>query len=160
MNALFGLEIPGGLGQPVQLLAIVGGAAVGAFGSGLLAQGMTRWMTMKSLPRLPTMIVRGLGGVVLGLVTAMFVWQGGTWGPGGPGGAGNPGANGTGDATDQNKDVAAVAPDDAKDKTTSQDANPPPPESVLRLEVLDGPGGRVGGRAATALLTECRAKSS
>ena len=137
MNAFFSIDIPGWLGQPVHLLAIVGGAAVGAFGSGLLAQGLTRWMTMKSLPRLPTMVVRGLGGVVLGLLTAMWVWQGGSWGPGGPGGAGNAGV-GNGDATDPNKDVAAVSPDDAKDKdkTAPQDENPPPPGSVLRLEVL------------------------
>ena len=40
---------------------IVGGAAVGAFGSGLIAQLTTRWLTMKKLPPLPTTVMRGAG---------------------------------------------------------------------------------------------------
>lgn len=124
---------------PKQVLMVVGGAAVGALGLGLIAQLMTRWLTMKKLPPTPTMAARGVGGVALGVLTAMWVWQNGGWGPGGVGGLGIPG-NGPGTVAtqpDADKTPASVAdlPRD-KDKTSPDNGNAPSPESVLRLEVL------------------------
>jgi len=121
-----------------QVLMIVGGAAVGAFGSGLIAQLTTRSLTTKKLPPLPTTVIRGLGGVALGVLTAMCLWHGaGGWGLGGGNGVGIPG-NGPGETkTDTDKSPAKVAEDvKDKDKVSPDEANPPSPESVLRLEVL------------------------
>ena len=122
---------------PKQVLMILGGAAVGAVGLGVIAQLLSRWLTMKKLHPLPTTTARVVGGLALGLLTAMWIWQGGGWGPGGTGGVGVPG-NGPGAAkTDADKGQTKT-PEDAKDKDkiSSDEANPPSPGSVLRLEVL------------------------
>ena len=137
MNIFNGLDPMEILSKPVLLLATLGGAAVGAFGSGLIAKLMTRWLTMKKLPPLPTAVARGVGGVALGLLTALWVWQGGggTGGPSGPGGMGGTGTSETKPEADKAPaNVADVAQD--KDKTAPDDVNPPSPENVLRLEVL------------------------
>ena len=121
-----------------QVLMIVGGAAVGAFGSGLIAQLTTRSLTTKKLPPLPTTVIRGLGGVALGVLTAMCLWHGvGGLGFGGGNGVGIPG-NGPGETKTDTDKSQAKAPEEAtdKDKASSDEANPPSPESVLRLEVL------------------------
>ena len=124
---------------PKQALMVVGGAAVGALGLGLFAQLMTRWLTMKKLPTTPTNVARGAGGLALGVLTALWVWQGGGWGLGGAGGTGLPGNGpGTGETKpEEDKAPANVANETTdKDKTAPNEANPPAAESVLRLEVL------------------------
>ena len=90
MTMFSGQDLMEILSKPVLLLATLGGAAAGAVGSGLIAQLTTRWLTMKKLPPLPTAVARGAGGLALGLLTALWVWQGGG-GSGGPGGVGVPG---------------------------------------------------------------------
>ncbi len=122
---------------PKQVLMILGGAAVGAVGLGVAAQLLTRWLTMKKLHPLPTTVARGVGGVALGLLTAMWIWQGGGWGPGGTGGFGVPGNGPGATKTDADKGQEKT-PEEAKDKDkiSSDEANPPSPESVLRMEVL------------------------
>lgn len=126
-----------GFGKPEQILAIVGGAAVGAFVFGLIAQLMTRWLTTKPLPPFPTNTIRLVGAMLVGLLTAMWVWQGGGWGPGGLGGPGNS----TGTGADQTKTDVGAAP--TKEQEASKDPNKPldkgpaaPPETVLRIEAL------------------------
>ena len=127
-------------GKPEQILAIVGGAAVGAVGAGLLAQLLCRWMTTRKLPPGPTMVVRAIGGIVLGLLTAMWVWQGGGWGPFGPGGPGGHDNAGPGPAKPEANKPPEASPN--KNSTDTQPQPPPeketptPPESVLRVEVL------------------------
>ncbi len=71
------LLVAANVGQPVEWLAIAGGAAVGAFVCGLAAQLLCRGTTGKKLPPLPLLSVRILGGVVAGVITAMCVLNGG-----------------------------------------------------------------------------------
>jgi hypothetical protein len=124
------------LGHPEKILAILGGAAVGAFLSGLSAQMLSRWMTTKKLPPLPTQIIRFVGGVALGILTAMWIWQGGGWGPGGLGGTGT--TDGTGGETKSDaKNGTAKEPEKSKEQSQSPDkGQPAPPETVLRIEAL------------------------
>lgn len=125
-------------GQPQQWLAIAGGGALGAFGTGLAAQLLSRWLTTRKLPPLPVMAVRGIGGVVVGLLTAMWVLQGGSWGLGGPGGpphADGPGTKssadkGPGKGVAEEKKTPAENKDDAKATSTSS-------EVVMRIWVLN-----------------------
>jgi hypothetical protein len=127
-----------GFGRPEQILAIVGGAAVGAFVFGLIAQLMSRWLTTKKLPPFPTNTIRGVGGVLLGLLTAMWVWQDGGWGPGGLGGPGNADGTGAGDVKpDSDKGPPKDEREASKDPSKPPDkGQPAPPEMVLRIEVL------------------------
>jgi hypothetical protein len=124
------------LGHPEKILAILGGAAVGAFLSGLLAQMLSRWMTTKKLPPFPTQVIRFVGGVALGILTAMWIWQGGGWGPGGLGGPGT--TDGTGGETKSDaKNGATKEPEKSKEAGQSPDkGQPAPPEAVFRMEAL------------------------
>jgi hypothetical protein len=116
------------LSKPEQILAVVGGAAIGALGVGLIAQLLSRWLTTKKLHPVATNVARGLGGAALGVLTAMWVWQGSGWGPNGPGGPGNAAQNGLTNSS-PDKSAPAVAPDDER-----------PPDvkgtETLRVEVL------------------------
>jgi hypothetical protein len=138
MTIPFGFAVLEAFSKPQELLAIAGGAAVGALGTGLLAQLLSRWLTTKKLPHFPTMTARGVGGAVVGLLTAMWVWQGGTWGPGGPGGPGSPGAPSVGDSKpdDNAKDKTSPETPKVADKATVDEGPPVPTESVLRIKVL------------------------
>ena len=121
-----------------QVLMIVGGAAVGAFGSGLIAQLTTRSLTTKKLPPLPTTVIRGLGGVAGGPVDGdVFVARRRRLGVGGGNGNGISAGNGTGETKTEADKSQAKAPEEATDKNklSPDEANPPSPESVLRLEV-------------------------
>ena len=120
--------------RPEMWLAIVGGAAVGAFVSGLLAQLLCRAMTKRKLPPIPTLLVRVVGGVLLGALTAMWVWQGGGFGPGGPGGPG--GLTGTPGPLNANPDKDKPPSPKPPDQPTDKDKPPPPKSNVLRVEVL------------------------
>jgi hypothetical protein len=125
------------LGHPEQILAILGGAAVGAFGSGFLAQMLARGMTTQKLPPFPTQMIRCVGGVALGILTAMWIWQGGGWGPGGQGGPGTTEGTGAGDVKPETDKGPTKEPE-----TTTEPGKPldkgqsAPPETVLRIEAL------------------------
>lgn len=126
-------------GKPEQILAIVGGAAVGALVLGLIAQIMTRWLTTKKMPPFATNTIRLVGAVLFGLLTAMWVWQGGGWGPGGLGGQGSNDGTGAGDVK---PDATKATKEPEKSKELSQAPNknqPTPPETVLRIDVLSDP---------------------
>ncbi len=126
-----------GFGKPEQILAIVGGAAVGAFLFGLIAQLLSRWLTTKPLPPFPTNTIRGVGGVLVGLLTAMWVWQGGGWGPGGLGGTGTTDGTGVGDVKPDSTNGATKEPEKSKEINPSPDKGQPAPlETVLRIEAL------------------------
>ena len=154
MTIPIGFAVLEAFGKPQEILAIAGGAAVGALGSGLLAQLLSRWLTTKKLPHFPTMATRGVGGVVFGLLTAMWVWQGGSWGPGGPGGPGSPGAPGVGDikTDDKNSDKASPEPPKTLDKPAVEDGPSVPAENVLRIKVLtdEALNARAGDQAVQA----------
>jgi hypothetical protein len=132
-----------GYGTPEQWLAILGGAAIGAFASGFFARMLCRAMTKRQLPAIPTTILRIVGGLLVGFLTALWVWHGFGFGPGGNG-PGNSNGNGNGD----NKQEANKPPEPTrdKDKPPAPPAPPPAPPappappiaptSVLRLEAL------------------------
>jgi hypothetical protein len=127
-----------GFGKPEQILAIVGGAAVGAFVFGLIAQLMSRWLTTKPLPPFPTNTIRLVGGVLVGLLTAMWVWQGGGWGPGGLGGPGTTEGPGASQAKPDAGNAPTKEPEASKEQSKPPDKERfAPPETVLRIEVLE-----------------------
>src|SRR5207245_56874 len=67
-------------------LAILGGAAFGAFLIGAIGQFATRLLTSKKLPVWGVRTLRLLGGVVGGWLIALWVLSSGGSGPGGSGG--------------------------------------------------------------------------
>jgi hypothetical protein len=126
------------LGHPEKILAILGGAAVGAFGSGFLAQMLSRAMTTRKLPPLPTTAIRCAGGVALGILTAMWIWQGGGWGPGGLGGPGTTEGPGASQAKPDAGNAPTKEPEASKEQSKPPDKERfAPPETVLRIEVLE-----------------------
>ena len=127
-------------GQPVEWLAIAGGAAVGAFVFGLAAQLLCRATTGKKLPPFPLLTVRILGGVVAGVLTAMCVLSGGgngLWpfgGPGGPGDHTGPTANS--DQKPRPADARRSEPHPARHTADKEIPTPAKPENTMRVEVL------------------------
>ena len=127
-------------GKPEQILAIVGGAAVGAFAFGLIAQLMTRWLTTKKMPPFATNTIRLIGAILCGLLTAMWVWQGGGWGPGGLGGQGIDEGTGAGEVKSTSTKETTTEPEKSKEIIQSPNTNQPaPPETVLRIDVMSDP---------------------
>jgi hypothetical protein len=120
-------------GPVVRVLAVVGGAVVGAFAVGLLAQLLVRALTAQKLPRWPLLAIRLMGGILAGWLVALLVFGGGGGGLGGPGGGWfGPGA-GPGSST--NKGPGAVEKDkSAQEKPESKPA--PAGAGSLRVEVL------------------------
>jgi hypothetical protein len=126
--------MPENVGKPEQWLAVIGGAALGAFVVGLTAQLLSRWLTTRKLPPWAVNTLRVLGAVALGLLTAMWVWNGGGWGLFGPGGPGGPGG------TDKDGHTSRDKPTADKDKggSSNTDEDPPPPVGgeAVRVAVL------------------------
>ena len=126
-----------GFGKPQQILAIVGGAAVGAFVFGLIAQLLTRWLTTKPMPPFAVNTIRLVGAVLFGLLTAMWVWQGGGWGPGGLGGPGNSEGTGVGDVKHDADNGTTKEPEASQEPSKAPDKEQrAPAEAVLRIEAL------------------------
>ncbi|HVS37626.1 MAG TPA: hypothetical protein VMS17_18835 [Gemmataceae bacterium] len=135
--AIWGL--PEGYGTPEQWLAILGGAAVGALLFGFLAQLLYRGLSQRKLPALPRLLARLAGAVLLGLLTAWFVWHGTGFGPGNGNGNGNGNATSNGDGA---RPQEANKPPDKPTPTPPVNPQPPPvnpqppPDSVLRLHIM------------------------
>jgi hypothetical protein len=71
----------------LRILAVVGGVAVGGLGTGWLVKVLTRPVTVKKLPTPLLRVSRILGGLVVGLIVAAWVFNlSGTGGIGGSGG--------------------------------------------------------------------------
>ncbi len=125
---------PANLGQlVVNVLAVAGGAAVGAFGSGWLLRLISRWLSARPAPKWAVQGVRVLGGITLAVLVGLFVFGsgGGRFGLGGDGG-GFFGA-GKGDATGPT----------GREGPTGKEAAPTASDPVatggeLRVEVLGG----------------------
>jgi hypothetical protein len=84
----------------VRLLAVIGAVAVGGIGTGWLVKGLAKGIAFRSAPPSLLRISRVLGGVIVGLVVAAWVFNlGGTGGIGGSGGGwwpfGQAGGSGT-----------------------------------------------------------------
>jgi hypothetical protein len=116
-------------GVPVRILAVVGGAAVGALLIGFLANVLARMASTRKLPDWARNIVRVLGAVASGWVTALMLFGGGGPGAGGAGGWGI-GSN-TGKASPNNTDTQMVSD---KEKVVVEILGPDP---LKRLGIQD-----------------------
>jgi hypothetical protein len=128
--------LPDAAGFVVKVLAVVGGAVLGGLLIGLFSQLLVKAFTGKSLPRFPLLMLRVLGGILVGWLVALFVFGGGGSGLGGLGGWGFGTGKGGGEAKDS----------EVKKDSSPKDAAPPKdagsgtaPERVLRVEVLTDP---------------------
>jgi hypothetical protein len=84
----------------VRILAVVGAVAVGGLGTGWLVKALVKALAFKSAPNSLLRISRMLGGLIVGLLVAAWVFNlGGTGGIGGSGGGwwpfGQAGGSGT-----------------------------------------------------------------
>lgn len=99
------------LSSLTKLLAILGGATVGAFVLGYLVRVFLTMLTGRQLPRWGHKIVQLGGAILFGTLTALWVYGGGGDGVGGPGG------NAMGSGSDEaivHKDVKDPKPVDKK----------------------------------------------
>jgi hypothetical protein len=137
-----------GLGSdlPVRVLAVVGGACLGAFVVGWLAQVLARLAFNQKVPPWPLWAVRLLGGLVCGWLVWLWLFGGGGGGIGGPGGWWG-GGQGKGEA-DKGK-PKEERPEKDKDRKKDKDKSfsPVPPDESLRVEVLgDAPLKKLEGK--------------
>jgi hypothetical protein len=133
MPVPFALDLPAGdvLGQwLLRILAVVGAAAVGGFGIGLITQGLSRMLTTRPVPRVPLLIVRVLGAVVCGWVVALLLFGGGLGGLGWGGGWSLGGGGGPGGATAKERPPATGRAEQTTGQTGRGDVQ------TLQVEVL------------------------
>jgi hypothetical protein len=117
---------PAGIGGVEKVLAIAGGAALGALLVGLLTQLLCRVVTTRKVPRGLLFVIRLLGAVVCGWLVALWVFGGGGGGIGGPGGSGFGAGAGKG---------AQQATAEAE-KNRAEGKRPDDSSAALRVEVL------------------------
>jgi hypothetical protein len=115
----------------VRILAVVGGVAVGGLGTGWLIKILAKPLAFKQLPAPLVRAGRILGGLVLGLIVAAWVFNlGGTGGIGGSAGGwwpfGQSGGSGVSAAPKQNE------------TSTSPQPNQSPVPNVLRIQMRGG----------------------
>ena len=130
-------------------LAVVGAAALGGFGAGLILQIATRLTTTRQVPRPVLRLIRILGAITCGLLVAFALFH-----AGGPGGGGS-GSGGGKDAGQGLHDTSA-----GKDTPPPQPKGSTPPAAELRVVVLnrmDGRNYRVEGDAEAHTLDEVQA---
>ncbi len=124
-----GLDTAGLTDWVLRVLAVIGAAALGGFGAGLLLQVSARLLAAQKVPRPILQFVRVLGAITLGLVVAFLLFRsagpGGWGGPGGSGGLFGSGSKDGGEPADQSpKDTPPP-----KDKSDTEGA-------TLPIEVL------------------------
>jgi hypothetical protein len=122
----------------LRVLAVAGAVFVGGFGLGLLARLVARLTVTRPLPKLALNILRGLGGITLGLIVYFWIFAHGGpgFGFGGGFGLGGGGGKGTGgEATGKESGLAKESNRRGNDPTTGED--------VFRIEVL---GDQIGER--------------
>jgi hypothetical protein len=117
----------------VRILAVVGGVAVGGFGTGWLIKIITKPLAFKQLPTSLVRASRILGGLVLGLIVAAWVFNlGGTGGIGGSAGGwwpfGQSGGSGVSSAPSQNGVTTPTQPK----------PEPNPASKALRIHMRGG----------------------
>ena len=122
----------------LRVLAVAGAVFVGALGLGLLSQLIARLTVTKPLPKPALNLLRGLGGITLGLI--VYIW---IFGHGGPG-FGLGGAFGLGGGGDKGTAGEGPGKETGSAKETNRRGNDPTTGAdVIRIEVL---GDQVGER--------------
>ena len=125
----------------IRVLAVLGGAAFGAFASGGLTRLLVRSVSTRKAPPWSLRVIRLLGAGVFGLVTALILFGTGGWGGGGGSGwnffGGGGGAEGTGKGSGT-PPTAKTPPPEKKEKEAPDPKKPDvlPAAQVLRVEVL------------------------
>lgn len=117
---------------PLRVLAVLGAAALGAFGVGGLVKFAARLtMSRQKLPPRLLQLLRGLGAIALGWLVALWAFSTGNGGFGGPGGVG------TGAGTGKGEGTTAVSPKEGE-KPKASEPGPEPVEASesLQVEVL------------------------
>jgi len=116
----------------LKILAIAGGAAVGALGSGLLLRLVGKLSLGRKVPRIPLRVVQLIGGATLGVAV---YWA---FGPGGSGfGGDGSGFSGKGPGDSLSTDMDS-RPDPLAAKEPARNERPPTGSDVLRVEMLGG----------------------
>jgi hypothetical protein len=124
--------------QILKGLAVVGGAVVGGWGSGLLFRLLVRLSVQRSAPAKVVMPVRILGAVALGL--AVWVWAFSSGGSG-PGLGGWFGSGTGGQTSETHKESGPSSEPAAEPKVDGPERTPPqsqPGPDTLRIEILGG----------------------
>src|SRR5208282_4112211 len=118
----------------VNLLAVAGGAAVGALLTGWLTKLLVRLTTRRQLPRWALILLRSLGGIVSGLLVWLLVF-----GSGGPGYGLGGGGWGLGAGSGQGTETARTT---GPEQPVSSHREPPPTQPAradsLHIEMLGG----------------------
>jgi hypothetical protein len=126
---------------PIKVLAVVGGAALGAMFIGWLAQVLAKLSFAQKIPPWPLRILRVLGGGATGLLVYCFVFGGGG-GIGGPGGWFGGGQGGSADKPGKSVASSKDGKGDEKSKETKskekaeEKRTESQPAETLRVEVL------------------------
>jgi hypothetical protein len=127
--------------QILKGLAVVGGAAVGAVGSGLLLRLAARLSFQRKVPRKVLVPVRALGAVALGLAVWAWVSSSGDWGPGMGGWLGSGGSGAKIAEHDRAADESAE-PKGEQDKASpgrsERASRPEQSRDSLRIDILGG----------------------
>jgi hypothetical protein len=119
----------------IKLLAVLGGAFLGALFSGLFVQLMVRGWLKKQVPHVILTGVRTVGALAVGGVVWLFAFSGGGGGTGWlPGGSGGPASGDAGGPVVADRDTARHKPEEKPHVT---DLTPPKSE-VIRVEMLGG----------------------
>jgi hypothetical protein len=122
----------------IRVLAIIGGAAVGAFLTGFLTQVIVRGYTGKHVPRWIVWTLRIVGGLAIGWLVYLLVFSQGTSLFGGFGGGGT--GKDSGKDRGHETSPAVTAPKDAplvdKDRPKDDASSPSDKSTVLTIEVL------------------------
>jgi hypothetical protein len=113
----------------VGVLAVLGGAALGGLGVGLLAQFCARTLTLKPLPPIALRVLRLLGAVVVGWAVFLLVFGTGHFGFGRGGGLG------FGGGPEGNPSTGSTQ----KAGGNGNSREPAPSDDALRIEVLGDP---------------------
>ena len=114
---------------PVKVLAVLGGAAVGAFAVGALVRLISRLTTRQQLPPWLMFVLRFLGAVVVGWLVALWLFGGGGPGIGGQGGT----SSGSGSGGEQKQ------PPPPTTGPTADKVKPADAAETLRVEILGDP---------------------
>ena len=117
----------------LKVLAIAGGASVGAVASGLLLRLIAKVSFSRKVPRIPLRVVQILGGTGLGV--AVFYWA---FGPGGSGFGGAGEGFGKGQGTSLSDDLDPEKTKQGVGKTGLVQDMVVPGAAVLRIEMLGG----------------------
>lgn len=117
---------------PIKVLAVLGGAGVGAFAVGASVRLLSRLTTRHQLPAWLMFALRLLGAIVAGWLVALWVFGGGGPLVGGAGGSGL----GSGSGGNQKPSPPSTTPELPGTNATGGTNSPAAPGESLQIEIL------------------------